>query len=1706
MEALLGFFSFFTNNLHHSMNRKATLTAFLVSSWFLAYGQNYLMNATTTSVTDCNGFFMDSGGGTGEYGPNESFTTTLCPDGSTGTHTQLVFSGTQIAAGDELCFFDGAGVLAPSLGCASDFGGAAAFIIQATAANPSGCLTLTFYSGGADQAAGWSAGINCIPACQIIEAVLDSTAPAVIPADTGWIDICPGDRVFFWGKGNYPQNGAVYNHSDFTSNFQWDFGDGTLTYGPNVSHAFDEPGGYVVQLSITDQLGCRSTSFISQRIRVSPRPHFVLGDYPAQICAGDTVNLNAMVNNLDSLHTVSVASAEDGFQTQGVRSDSLPLPDGNGSSYETTIGFTDFSPGQILNNINDLLGIFVNMEHSWMRDLQIRLTCPNGQTAILHDHPGQTGGEVYLGIPYEADEGFPTPVPGVGYDYGWAPNPGFDYTWIEYANAFLPTTLPSGTYNSYQPLNNFLGCPLNGDWTIEVTDLWAIDNGYIFSWSIDFDPDLYPNIETFSPTLDSWSWNNHPSIFYLTSDSISGSPVNAGEVAYTFNVIDDFGCSWDTTVDIQVLPFTHPDCYSCAAILMPVSDTTVCFEEPVLMDAGGTGIANAAVTFESYDDYAIGAGNHPPANPYNSVIQVNSVNPGTVTDVFTNIASICLDLETDFDADIQLVLEAPNGQSLVLSANNGGGGDNYTQTCFTPSATVPIAAGSPPFTGNFLPEGDWTALNGVPINGNWSLRISDSFGLNSYGNLNWWAITFNSTNDITYNWSPAAELSCNDCPNPTATPSSDMTYTVSASDSYGCTSADTVELGVLFNFPAPNVTCLQQPGGEVLVTWNDVTPGGTSYLINVNNAGWQASNNGNLSHIVSGLVNGDAVDIQVEVDAGGAACQVGVGASFCTYQLCPITASIITPGPYAVSCVGNCDESLEIEVLNSLGLLSFGITNQTTGDTSSQASGILSNFCPGDYEVIVTDDVGCADTVNFMVAEPTAMTITAQQDSPVSCNGGMDGCASALATGGVGVITYVWGNPNMSLGASICILPAGPMTVTATDENGCQVTAALDISEPAAIALDLAQTNVSCFGGANGAAMVTPSGGVGNFSYQWSGGDTPTQPTTGGLTAGNYTVLVEDGNGCQATGNVTIGQPATAVQVSVIQTFTSCFGEDMGEATASATGGAGNYTFQWMPSNQTTQTATGLMPANYTVLAADANGCTASANIDIQQWDAFDITIIANPPACNGTADGEMAVNVVTGGNGIYSFEWSTGSTAALITGLTGGITYTVTVTDSQGCTGEESRFLNDPAAIAVQTSATDAFCNGAADGMATVDAVLNAQGSVLYHWDAAALNQTTAVADSLGAGIYSVVVTDTAGCTGTGTATISEPPPMLTNFTTIDNECFGYSNGAIDAGVSGGAGGYVFLWSNGAATSKLTGLKAGVYLVTITDANGCEKIDSASVAEPKALDATITPSDVSCFGAKDGSITISPQGGTPPFTYSLDGANFYGASTLIALTAGDYPVYIKDGEGCIFTSQATVNEPLEMSVQILASGNDVEEVMVDFGNTVPLNAVVTNGIGTIQYTWDAAYCGTLSCDTLSDCNGTLFCSSVISTPDYTNDYWVLAVDENGCEAEDHLKIHVKKERRVLVPTGFTPGGDGVNDLLTVHGKSGTMIRVFQVFDRWGELLYEQFDIPINDLTMGWDGTFKTRDMSAGVYVWYLEAQYDDGMVESFKGETTLIR
>ncbi|MBR9921960.1 MAG: T9SS type B sorting domain-containing protein [Bacteroidetes bacterium] len=1672
---------------------KWTITPILF--FFLAVAglnaQSYPMDGSP--INDCSGFFTDSGGADSPYGPNESFVTTICSDMTTGTHVQLNFSGVDIGPGDQLCFYDGTTTGDPLLSCHDDFLPGAPFIIQATAVNATGCLTIEFISDGTGQGDGWSAAMECIPACQLITAVLESSTPAVEPVDTGYIDICPGDIVFFSGIGEYPQDGAVYNHSDLTSSFQWDFGDGTFGIGPNASHVYDEPGGYTVQLTITDQFGCYNTNFISQRVRVAPRPSFAYGgEVPDPLCAGDTLNLNAVTYGLDTTVNLSINPNPGSFEVEGARSDSLPLPDGTGVAYQTGISFTEFSPGQVLTNINDLESICVNIEHSWMRDLEISIECPNGTTVILHDHPGPIGGEVFLGVPNEADEGLDPPIPGIGYDYCWTPDATAG-TWIEYANANFPATLPEGDYNSFEPMTDLLGCPLNGEWSISVEDLWGIDNGFIFSWSINFNPNLYPDVETFTAELVDFGWIDNPTIFDYTQDSIGASPVNAGTASYAYYVEDEFGCLWDTSLNINVLPYTHPDCYNCTDILQPEQDTAVCENEMVQLDVGIDLTEEIPVTFEAFPFYEFGFGNHPPGAPYNSVINVNSIYPLTVTNPLVDIQSVCIDIETDFLSDVNVFLEAPNGNMLELTTNNGGGSDFYTQTCFTPTAVTPITAGASPYTGDFLPEGNFNSLSGTNINGDWTLLVSDGFGPTAFGTLNSWSITFRSVNDVIYTWSPGTDLDCVICPDPLASPSAgSYTYTVSAQDIHDCVQMDTVEIEVLSAFEAPVITCDQNNNGELTFSWPAVG-GIMDYLVNVDGMGWEPAN-GVLSHTITGLSNGDMVSIEVQVDVPNSLCPIEIGQTSCTYNFCGIISNIIDQAD--PNCAGECTGSINIGAVGGNGAITYNIMHLDGLYDYDQADGQFEDLCAGDHMVVMGDPTGCLDTITFSLVEPTPIGTNIFVSQPISCNGEDDGQVTVEASGGSGNYSYLWDDPLMQILPTASFLESGPINVIVTDDNGCTSTAGLTLSEPDLLLLSEAVTDINCFGETTGEVSVIVSGGTYPYSYAWNDPGMSMDSVVTGVSASNYQVVVTDINGCTETLDMTVTEPATAVSASAVQTDTSCFNENTSTALATGMGGTGGYEYSWSNTQQT-QTASNLPPGNYTVTITDDNDCESTATVNVIQYDSMEVLVIFDPPSCNGFEDGSLAVTDVDGGtdSGILDYFWDAdpNTNASVIGGLPGGQQYSVTVTDDAGCSASQSIFMTEPEAMIVSLSGENILCHGDTSGIATVVNVQNENGDVEYLWSTNADSQTTMVAIDLAADTYTVTVTDENGCIGTASIDITQPSPMVNTFEVVENDCFGDANGVISVTSSGGEPNYTYEWSNGEEGAILDSLPVGWYVVSIKDANGCEQIDSIEMTSPSPILPAYETQDVSCFGYGDGMIVVEPSGGAAPFQYSLDGEFFSGSSTIVGLEAGVYNVFTLDANGCEWLSEVEISEPPAIELVIVQA----PEVTIDLGETIDLFAYANNEIGPASYFWNEPYAGTLDCNT---------CFNPTVTTQNTITYEVSVVDSLGCTDTQFITVRVQKDRVVLVPTGFSPNSDGENDLLHVHGKDGTLVNLFRVYDRWGELLYENSDFFVNDLSIGWDGQFRSQPMGSGVYIWYMEVTYEDGVTESFKGSTTLIR
>lgn len=174
--------------------------------------------------------------------------------------------------------------------------------------------------------------------------------------------------------------------------------------------------------------------------------------------------------------------------------EALAIPDGNGTAYETSVNITGFDNGQLLENATGFVSACVTMEHSWLRDLQIEMVCPSGQVVVLQKYLGQNGSELHMGTPDDSDS--VDPVPGIGAEYCWTTN-AINPPMLDWANANEPpilsgiiTKLPAGDYKPSTSMDALVGCTLNGDWKIRAIDDWAVDNGYIFEWKINFNPDI----------------------------------------------------------------------------------------------------------------------------------------------------------------------------------------------------------------------------------------------------------------------------------------------------------------------------------------------------------------------------------------------------------------------------------------------------------------------------------------------------------------------------------------------------------------------------------------------------------------------------------------------------------------------------------------------------------------------------------------------------------------------------------------------------------------------------------------------------------------------------------------------------------------------------------------------------------------------------------------------------------------------------------------------------------------------------------------------------------------------------------------------------------------------------------------------------------------------------------------------------------------
>ncbi|MBK6838829.1 MAG: hypothetical protein IPG90_11675 [Bacteroidetes bacterium] len=475
-------------------------------------------------------------------------------------------------------------------------------------------------------------------------------------------------------------------------------------------------------------------------------------------------------------------------------------------------------------------------------------------------------------------------------------------------------------------------------------------------------------------------------------------------------------------------------------------------------------------------------------------------------------------------------------------------------------------------------------------------------------------------------------------------------------------------------------------------------------------------------------------------------------------------------------CNGAADGTAQVAAAG--GTPGYSYSWSPSGGNNPSATGLSG----GNYTVTVTDANSCTETASVTIAEPSALSaVPASTD--ITCLGAANGTATVNAGGGTPTYTYAWA-PSGGTSSSASGLNAATYTVTITDLNGCTTTATSVVAEPAQVTATLAASaNVSCNGASDGSASVTAGGGIPGYTYTWSpsGGNAA---NASGLGAGTYTVTVTDANNCTNTTTAIIAEPVLLTSSITATTDVSCNGMNDGSGTVAGNGGTPNYTYSWSPSGGSGTVEPNLTAGNYTVTITDANGCTSTSAVIIAEPPLLTSNIPSSTNIlCNGGADGTADVNAA-GGTTNYTYSWApSGGSGTTASALVAG-TYTVTVTDANGCTSTSSVTLTEPTVINVQLSSTPSLC-GNANGSADVVAG-GGTSPFAYSWSPS--GGATSTASNLSAGTYTVTVTDANNCTSTNTVAVANIiGPTATASLNNDVSCNGGANGSATVSLLNG-------------------------------------------------------------------------------------------------------------------------------------------------------------------------------------------------------------------------------------------------------------------------------------------------------------------------------
>ncbi len=570
----------------------------------------------------------------------------------------------------------------------------------------------------------------------------------------------------------------------------------------------------------------------------------------------------------------------------------------------------------------------------------------------------------------------------------------------------------------------------------------------------------------------------------------------------------------------------------------------------------------------------------------------------------------------------------------------------------------------------------------------------------------------------------------------------------------------------------------------------------------------------------------------------------------------------------------------------------------------------VTDLPPGVYKVIVTDANNKKDSTFATITQPLPVTIT-ENVTDVSCFNGETGSISLLVTGGTvsGDYNYYWTSSDGSgiepRAKNQSGLSAGLYNIEVRDDNLCSASKAITVNQPDKVTFSgSVVTPITVPVPGNGAVTLSALGGNQPFSYQWAGPDNysaTTKDISGLGKAGLYKVTLTDSKNCLADTTFTVADANTLVAQVTARTDVTCHGLDNGTATVLVTNGQAPFTFSWSDGVVTaTAYRSGMAPGKYQVLVTDGLSQTATDSVEIRS-PLSPLMLSLHPQDLQCYQDSSGVIDLtVAGGTLPYQVAWNNGYAGEDLVNIDKG-TYDVVVTDAHGCIAYGSSSVDEPGPIVLDIDLEgENLCPGDKGVMAIAEAS-GGFGSFEYLWDDPGA-QITETAYDLEAGTYTVTVTDQHGCRKSGSVMITEPAAFIT--TRVDYEepsCPGDADGSIVPWITGGTGGYDYVWSNQVYKWANDNIPAGTYTLTIRDDNNCEFIQQYTLNDPDTVKIlSVETTDLTCSGMPDGSITIIATGGTGAYRFSVDGGTVFGSQpTITSLAEGNYTVVVKDANNC---------------------------------------------------------------------------------------------------------------------------------------------------------------------------------------------------------------